>query len=397
MTASLPTGSSTFGQTLFNTIAALVGIGLLSEPLAFAYAGWLGGAVLLTFYAVVACYTAILLANIMFTDPRIRTYADIGRKAFGKASVPLISFLFCLELFSLSVVLITLFADSLHAVVPTYSKIAYKLLSLLIIVPTAMLPLSLLAYASVIGILSTLLIIFVLFFDGLSKSDAPGSLLNPCATQLLASLSFSRTGTAFGLFMAGFSGHAIVPSLARDMKNPAEFNSMIRWAFFVSTLFYAAAGAAGYLMFGNFVSDEISQDLLVTPGYTQPWNHILMWMLVLMPISKYALGTRPLNTTFEGFLGVDSFEQGAIPLPRLLPRLLFSRVLPATASVAVSIAIPEFSSVMAFLGSFSAFTICIIGPMLAHIRLNGARWWDTSILIVACVMAIWGTGAAFLP
>jgi len=382
---------------LFNTIAALIGIGVLSEPLAFAYAGWLGGAVLLSFYAVVACYTAILLANIMFSDPRIRTYADIGRKAFGKSTVPLISLLFCLELFSLSIVLITLFADSLHAVVPTYSKTTYKLFSLLIIVPTAMLPLSLLAYTSVIGILSTLLIVFVLFFDGFGKASSPGSLLDPCPTQILTSLTFSRTGTAFGLFMAGFSGHAIVPSLARDMKDPTEFNSMIRWAFLASTLFYAAAGAAGYLMFGDHVSDEISQDLITTPGYSQSWNHTLMWMLVLMPISKYALGTRPLNTTFEIFLGIDSFEQSQTPLPRFLPKRFLSRALSAAASIAVSIAIPEFSTVMAFLGSFSAFTICIIGPISAHIKLNGARWWDTGILFIACIMAIWGTCAAFWP
>jgi hypothetical protein len=70
-------GSSTFGQTvstahpslfrhqrplthifqLFNCIAILVGIGMLSEPLAFSYAGWVGGTVLLVMYAAVGCYT----------------------------------------------------------------------------------------------------------------------------------------------------------------------------------------------------------------------------------------------------------------------------------------------------------------------------------------------------
>jgi len=51
---------------------------------------------------------------------------------------------------------------------------------------------------------------------------------------------------------------------------------------------------------------------------------------------------------------------------------------------------------MAFLGSFSAFTICIIGPVSAHIRLNGARQLDLAILFVAILMATWGTIAAFL-
>ena len=43
--------------------------------------------------------------------------------------------------------------------------------------------------------------------------------------------SLNNLGIAFGLFMAGFSGHAVIPSLARDMVNPEEFDTMINWAF----------------------------------------------------------------------------------------------------------------------------------------------------------------------
>lgn len=67
-------GKSTYGQTvsrrknyllqeifnigqLFNCIAVLLGIGMLSEPLAFAYAGWLWGTVLIIFFGFVTCYT----------------------------------------------------------------------------------------------------------------------------------------------------------------------------------------------------------------------------------------------------------------------------------------------------------------------------------------------------
>lgn len=69
-------GKSTFGQTvsfkhscsigrridrghlkLFNAIAVLLGIGMLSEPLAFAYAGWIGGMALMIFYGFITCYT----------------------------------------------------------------------------------------------------------------------------------------------------------------------------------------------------------------------------------------------------------------------------------------------------------------------------------------------------
>jgi vesicular inhibitory amino acid transporter len=42
---------------LFNSIAILLGIGMLSEPLAFAYAGWIGGTVLVLLFGGLTCYT----------------------------------------------------------------------------------------------------------------------------------------------------------------------------------------------------------------------------------------------------------------------------------------------------------------------------------------------------
>lgn len=46
---------------LFNSIAILLGIGMLSEPLAFAYAGWVPGTLLIIFYGFITCYTFVIL------------------------------------------------------------------------------------------------------------------------------------------------------------------------------------------------------------------------------------------------------------------------------------------------------------------------------------------------
>lgn len=42
---------------LFNSIAILLGFGMLSEPLAFAYAGWICGTLLVVGYGLITCYT----------------------------------------------------------------------------------------------------------------------------------------------------------------------------------------------------------------------------------------------------------------------------------------------------------------------------------------------------
>lgn len=50
-------GESSDGQTLFNSIGVLIGIGLLSMPLAFSYAGWIGGAFLVIAFSALTCHT----------------------------------------------------------------------------------------------------------------------------------------------------------------------------------------------------------------------------------------------------------------------------------------------------------------------------------------------------
>jgi len=63
-------------------------------------------------------------------------------------------------------------------------------------------PLSLLSYTSILGILSTFLIILVVFIDGFSKRDGPGSLWSPADTSFGID-NATHLGIAFGLFMAG--------------------------------------------------------------------------------------------------------------------------------------------------------------------------------------------------
>jgi solute carrier family 32 (vesicular inhibitory amino acid transporter) len=83
---------------------------------------------------------------------------------------------------------------------------------------------------------------------------------------------------------------------------------------------------------------------------------------------------------------------------RITKRILTAveRVVFTLLSVTVSILVPEFSSMMAFLGSFSAFMICVIGPISAKVALaSRCGMFDALLLTAAIVMATWGTVAAF--
>jgi hypothetical protein len=97
-------------------------------------------------------YRSKILARFITADPTVRTYADIGRKAFGSKSTHLVSLVFCLELFTVAVALVTLYADSLgkphlpHPIPPTTNRLlietiapaypanVYKILGLIVFV-----------------------------------------------------------------------------------------------------------------------------------------------------------------------------------------------------------------------------------------------------------------------
>lgn len=298
------TGTSTLLQSWFNTVNALVGVGILALPLAFSYAGWIGGVVLFLICGLLTNYTGKVLAKIMAKEPSLRTYADIGSYAFGPSARVMISLFFCLELWAVSVALIILFSDSMAAIFPSIPAAAFKTIGYAIVLPTVFLPLKFLSPISVVGIISTFTLVIVVLSDGLIKKEAPGSLWSPAPTALTP--RWSKLPLSFGLIMSGFSSHPIIPSLVRDMKDPAQFPRMLNFAYLAATIMYLSMGIIGYAMFGRSVSDEITRDLAKTSGYPVTLNKFAIWLIVINPLSKFALATRPIQTTFEILLGVDA-------------------------------------------------------------------------------------------
>ncbi|WWC92562.1 uncharacterized protein L201_007521 [Kwoniella dendrophila CBS 6074] len=480
-----PIGQSTDGQTLFNATAVLVGIGLLSMPLAFSYAGWIGGLIMLFGFGWLTCYTAKLLAQLIRMDSSLMGYTDIGVRAMGNWAGGGIHILFCLELFALGVALVVLFGDTLNAIYPDVSSNLWKAIGFAIILPTALLPLRLLSLPSLLSSVSSILLVFVLLIDGFVRTSAPGSIRHPMPTSLWPEWKDANWLGGIGLVLAGVGGHAVMPSIARDMKNPENFGGIVNKAFVIATAISFASGAAGYLMIGENVSDEITRDLMQEKyGYPRWLNLVALWMIVINPLSKFGLSSRPLNITIEDILGIspelpifpvedeifepdqdgnidNAIDSGFKSIRhdrrlstistrirresrgigesdwsyRSIPRResvdipvevvtstptrerrkaifrVISRTIVTGFCVITAILLPGFGKVMAFLGSFSAFLICIILPLLFHMRLSSnlepesesttsAKWqrffhW---VLIGICtVLMVAGTVWAFLP
>lgn len=148
-------GQSTLPQTVFNSVNTLIGVGLLSLPLAIHYSGWIIGTIFFFFSALATQYTAKLLAKCLDVDSSLITFADLAYVSFGHRARVMVSLLFTVELIGANVALIVLFGDSLDALIAGYGVVAWKVVSAFILVPLAFLPLRLLSFTSILGILAT--------------------------------------------------------------------------------------------------------------------------------------------------------------------------------------------------------------------------------------------------
>lgn len=151
--------------------SVLIGVGLLSLPMGLKYSGWIPGIITLFLAAAVTAYTAKLLSRCMDLDVSLITFSDIAYISFGSHARLGTSILFTMELMAACVALIVLFADSLDLLFKgALTNTEWKIVCSMMLIPLNFLPLRLLSYTSVLGIVcctaSKLLPLPSYLFDG---------------------------------------------------------------------------------------------------------------------------------------------------------------------------------------------------------------------------------------
>lgn len=400
-------GQSTLPQTVFNSVNVLIGIGLLSLPLGLRYSGWLIGIIFILFSAGVTKYTAKLLARCLdkSTNPHLVTYSDIAYIAFGHKSRVCVSVLFSLELMAACVALVVLFADSLHGLFPQIDKLQWKIIAGVVLTPLSFLPLRVLSFSSILGIVSTFSIAMIVFIDGWIKPEAPGSLRDPMPTYLFPQ-SWWTVPLSFGLLMSPWGGHSVFPNIYKDMRHPKKYNKAVDITYGFTFFLDMALAVTGILMFGDGAADEITYNILALDGYPKGLSVAMVVFIAMIPLTKTPLNSRPIITTIEIMLGVDPRAlpegQRMTPFNEGIMKIVI-RIMVNIVFVIVAIQFPSFDRIMAFLGSFLCFTICVILPLLFYLKICAAeisrkeRISCWVLLVVSTIFAAIGTVAAFVP
>ncbi|KAJ4845418.1 hypothetical protein Tsubulata_032358 [Turnera subulata] len=366
---------TTFLRTCFNGLNALSGVGILSIPYALSRGGWLS-LTLLFVVAVLCWYTGLLLRRCMDSDPQIRSYPDIGERAFGYKGRALVSLFMYLELYLVAVEFLILEGDNLDKLFPNMGlkfvgldiggRKGFILLSALVILPTTWVrSLGLMAYVSAGGVAASIVLVGCVFWVG------EGNGVGFHERGML--LDWEGLPTTISVFTFCYCGHAVFPTLANSMKDRSQFPKVLFICFIASTLTYGSMAVLGYLMYGEHLKSQVTLNLPVKMISSK----IAIYTTLVNPLTKYAVIITPIATAIEDtFLFRNS---------RALSILIRTVILISTTVVALTI--PFFGYVMAFIGAFLSVTVSMLFPCLCYLRINKAvRSFGLELVIIVGIM-----------
>jgi amino acid permease len=373
-----------------NSINLLMGIGIISIPFAFSKLGWLLALGLLCLFSLLAAYTATLL-GILMKETQSRSIHDIAELAFGRVGRLMVGGLFTAELITASVAMLILFSNSLVSLFPSlfpFSRILIVVAWILLLPLTVSGEMNKLTYLSSVGVLSLVVLVSTILFNGLTTSQSPGSLLNPMPTSWQP-MPFENAIVGIGLLFVGLDGHAVFPSILTDMKTPHQYTNVISLTYLVVMCFYALIGVTGYLMFGNQVKAEVFENLSL-PQYSQNLVKMTLGLMALNPLTKFPLIMIPVNRSIEGWIGCTTSSSRKK-----------SRCMVTTLIMVAAISVPSFLKVMGFMGASLSFLIAGVVPIACYLALKESKsCLDTAVawivlIFVLCMMTLGTLGVAY--
>ncbi|XP_071731065.1 amino acid transporter AVT1I-like [Rutidosis leptorrhynchoides] len=353
-------GNASFISTCFNGLNALSGIGILSVPYALASGGWLS-LILLIVIASSTFYTGLLIKRCMDADETIKSYPDIGDRAFGKTGRMLVSISMNVELYLVATGFIILEGDNLSNLFADIdfniygtrigAKSGFMVLVAIVILPTIWSDnMSILSYVSATGVLASVIIVGSILwagaFDGIGFHEK-GKVVN-----------WSGVPSAISLYAFCYCAHPVFPTLYTSMRNRRQFSKVLFVCFTICTITYSLMAVIGYLMFGSNLESQITLNL--------PTNNIssriAIWTTLITPIAKYALMLTPIVNAIEA-----QFQSSHnIKMNRFLIRTILM-----ISTVVVALSIPSFGYLMSLVGALLSSTASITIPCLCYLKISG--------------------------
>lgn len=418
--AEMPGGTSTPAQAVVNCANILMGSGLLALPYAAkAAGGYLGICALLTVASAGTLFTGKILGKEL-ERKGARGFPDLAFYAFGRKGRVAVAVALYFDLFMCLVLFLIMGAANLAAFFDGLrlqdgslldSCLAalgspagcFWLLAVLLVPATAFDDLTALAKFSAVGTVATVLLVVVVTISALFARNRVKDVDRTHSTK---HEPLSKA-LALGLVLFCFAGHALFPSIYYSLQDPKrQWDKVIDTTYAIVLGSSAVVACAGYSLFGDQVSDQISVDIGAVDRAT---GTVCCFLIAVSAVSKFALELQPLALGVEELLDDDATEGTKLDSGR---RSRFVSLLRAYRPVVLrasllglallcAILIPAFSVVDSLLGAiFATFisflfpcAVALVGNTTASFTFKATCYITIVLSAIVGVLGTWGSWA----
>uniref|UniRef100_A0A0D3G6P6 Amino acid transporter transmembrane domain-containing protein n=1 Tax=Oryza barthii TaxID=65489 RepID=A0A0D3G6P6_9ORYZ len=367
-------------QQLFPTDGVsfcITGASFRRSCLNFSNGGWLSLA-LFAMVSAICFYTGNLIDRCMCIDRCVRSYPDIGYLAFGAYGWTTIGLVMYVELYLVAISFLILEGDNLDKLLPStvveilgyqvHGKQLFVLATAAVILPMTWLKnLSMLTYVSVVGLISSV----ALTGSGPGFHMAGNNLLN-----------LSGLPTALTLYFVCFIGHGVFPTVYSSMKSRKDFPKVLLISSVLCSLNYAVTVVLRYLIYGEDVQSQVTQNLPTGKLYTR----IAILTTLITPLANYTLVIQPVTTAIEEKLSATTDVEN-----NWLTRVLTSIAI-VISTVVLACTVPFFGYLMLFIGSSLNVTVAVLVPCLSYLKIymfrGGVGCFERTMIVGILVIGV---------
>ncbi|KRZ72449.1 Vesicular GABA transporter [Trichinella papuae] len=378
-------------QAGWNVTNAIQGMFIVSLPYTILHGGfWSIFALVLVAY--VCYYTGLILVECLYDENGVRrhgSYKAVAEVCWGKRWGGILVFSAqMIELLMTCILYIVLCGDLMENSFPTITtdKMGWMLLSAAALLPCAFLrdlrAVSWLSFWNAVTHVLINLIVVIYCFTRASQWTW---------SSLKITVNSRTFPTVLGIIVFSYTSHIFLPSLEGSMEDRRQFRTMLKWSHFAAALFKALFALFGFLTFGEFTEEEVTNNLP-----SQQFKAVINVILVLKALLSYPLPYFTIvqlleELLFHGNQG-SRFPSCFWSDTTMKDWALALRICLVLFTLFMAITTPHFALLMGLVGNITGTLLSFVWPCVFHLKLKRQK---LSKYAVYCDWAILTFGILF--
>ncbi|XP_061410253.1 vesicular inhibitory amino acid transporter [Lethenteron reissneri] len=385
----------------WNVTNAIQGMFVLGLPYAILHGGYLG-LFLMTFAAVVCCYTGKILIACLYEEDedgqlvRVRSsYVDIANACcsprFPRLGGVVVNAAQLIELLMTCVLYVVVSGNLMYNSFPNVpiSQRSWSVISTVVLLPCAFLRnLKAVSRFSLLCSLTHFVINFLVIGYCLTRARYWAW------DKVKFYIDVKTFPVSIGIIVFSYTSQIFLPSLEGNMKKREEFHCMMNWTHVVACVLKSMFALLAFLTWADTTQEVITDNLPAT------FRAVVNIFLVAKALLSYPLPFFAAVEVFEKSFFADTRE---VLFPscyaiegRLKSWSLGLRCLLVVSTLLMAIYIPHFALLMGLTGSLTGASLSFLLPCLFHLRLmwRQLKWhqvfFDVSIFAVGFICSLSG-------